>query len=88
MVFSPGVTIQSWGYPTLVGEYGCRTDPENPGCAAQWMRDARDFAYANGFIGISYFNSGLNSPDGTWELDSERTPVFTDLLGRTETARP
>ena len=33
--FSPGVVIQGWGYPTLVGEHGVRTDPDNPGrCSA------------------------------------------------------
>ena len=36
---SPGVAIQAWGYPTLVAESGVRTDPANPGRAAQWMKD-------------------------------------------------
>lgn len=84
--FSPGVTIAGWGYPTVVGEHGVRTDPADPGKAAQWMRDAYDFAHANGFAGLSYFDSGANSPDGTWALDEERLPVFRELVARPETA--
>ncbi len=41
---SPGVAIQAWGYPTLVGESGVRTDAANPGRAAQWLKDEYDFA--------------------------------------------
>lgn len=88
VVLSPGVMIAQWGYPTLVGEYGVRTDPANPGKAAQWMEDAYNFAYSNGFVAISYFNSGANSPDGTWELDGERLNAFKTLLARPEVARP
>ena len=80
------MVIASWGYPTVVGEYGVRTDPSAPGQAAQWMRDTYDFAWSNGFAGISYFDSGQNSPDGTWALDDERLPVFRELAARPETA--
>ncbi len=31
---SPGLTIQSWGYPTLVAETGLHVDSANPGRAA------------------------------------------------------
>lgn len=86
-VLSPALTIAAWGYPTLVGEHGCRTDPSQPGRAAQWMRDAYAFGVAHGFVGMSYFDSGLNSPDGTWELDSERLPVFRTSLTAATTAR-
>ena len=85
-VFSPGLTIQSWGYPTLVGEYGVRTDPANPGRAAQWLRDAYAFATAHHFVGMSYFDSGNNSPDGTWSLDTERLLVFRANLNGLQTA--
>jgi hypothetical protein len=85
-VFAPGVTIQSWGYPTLVGEYGVRTDPANPGRAAQWLRDAYAYAYAHHFVGMSYFDSGNNSPDGTWSLDTERMLVFRANLNAVQTA--
>lgn len=85
-VFSPGLTIQSWGYPTLVGEYGVRTDPADPGRAAQWLRDAYAYAAAHHFVGMSYFDSGKNSPDGTWSLDTERLLVFRANLNALQTA--
>jgi hypothetical protein len=85
-VLSPGVTIASWGYSTLVGEHGCRTDPQSPGRAAQWMRDAYAFGVAHKFLAMSYFNSGENSPDGTWVMDHERLTVFNSSLARPETA--
>jgi hypothetical protein len=84
-VLSPAVTIASWGYPTLVGEYGVRNDPANPGKAAQWMKDAYAFAVANKFAGLAYFNSGQNSPDGTWALSGERIAPFTASLGSSKT---
>lgn len=86
-VFSPGLVIQSWGYPTFVGEYGVREDPSNPGRAAQWMRDAYSYALQNNFVAISYFNSGQNSPDGTWELTGERLDVFVNKLRQPEVMR-
>ena len=30
--------------PLVIGEYGCREDPDNPGLAAEWLRDAADYA--------------------------------------------
>ena len=86
-VFAPATTIASWGYPTLVGEYGVRTDPNNPGRAAQWLRDAYSYAAAHNFVGLSYFDSAQNSPDGSWALDSERMPAFRDSLRGAFTAR-
>jgi hypothetical protein len=85
-VFSPGVTIASWGYPTLVGEYGVRTDPSDPGRAAAWMTSAYDYAAAHHFVGLSYFDSGQNSPDGPWTLDTERMLAFRQSLNGAETA--
>jgi hypothetical protein len=58
--------------PIVVAEYGCRTDPSRPGWAAQWMTDAFRFAHRHNVIGMSYFDSGLHSPDGPWVLDRER----------------
>ncbi|MGB2840706.1 MAG: hypothetical protein WBC76_12850 [Actinomycetes bacterium] len=82
----PADTIQSWGYPTLVGEYGVRTDPQQPGRAADWMKDVYTIALQKGFVGLSYFDSGANSPDGTWDLTGERLDQFARNLKRTETA--
>ena len=39
--------------PLLVAEYGCRTPPEEPPRAGQWMRDAFEYAYRNDIIGMS-----------------------------------
>lgn len=75
------------GRPVLVGEYGCRTDPTKPGRAARWLTDAFDVALAEGVVAMSYFNSSVGATDGTWELDAETLPVFSDLLRSDEVAR-
>jgi hypothetical protein len=68
------------GRPMLIGEYGCRSDPSQPGRAAQWLTDAFAAALDDGVVAMAYFNSSRNSPDGTWELDSETLPVFEQLM--------
>ncbi len=68
------------GRPILVGEYGCRTDPAQPGRAAGWMQDAFDDAVHGNVVAMAYFNSNRNTRDGTWELDAETFPVFSQLL--------
>jgi hypothetical protein len=75
------------GRPMLIGEYGCRTDPADPGRAGGWMRDAFASALDADAVAMSYFNSGVGSRDGTWELDDERLPVFADLLHSRQVAR-
>lgn len=85
----PGLVIQSWGYPTLLGEYGVREDPSDPARAVTWLRDAYKYAAANGFVAMSYFDSGANSPDGTWELTGSRLRQFTEnLLGPSSARLP
>lgn len=66
--------------PVAVGEYGCREDPANPGLAAAWLRDAAEYARDNGVVSMSYFNSDLNAPDGSWELTGRTERAFADLL--------
>ena len=75
------------GRPIAVGEHGCRTDRAHPGRAADWMRNAFTYAQNNNIISMSYFNSDRNSPDGTWELDYERGPVFAANLASQNAAR-
>ena len=82
----PGDVIQSWGYPTLIGEHGVRTDANNPGKAAAWLKDVYDLAVQRGYVGMSYFDSGQNSPDGTWDLTGERLEQFTRNLKSPATA--
>ena len=48
--------------PLVVAEYGCRTPPDDPARAATWMHDAFRYAYRNDIVGLSYFDSSLNSP--------------------------
>jgi hypothetical protein len=75
------------GRPVLVGEYGCRSDPSQPGRAAQWMDDAFEAAVKGGVVAMSYFNSYRNSPDGSWVLDDETFPVFARIVSEPEVAR-
>ena len=82
--FSPATTIDAWGYPTLVAEHGVRDDPQQPSRAADWLREAVQYAVDHDFVGLSYFDSGANSPDGTWELDGARLEQFAANLDRPE----
>jgi hypothetical protein len=68
--------------PLLVAEYGCRTPPDDPERAATWIRDAFEYAVANDIIGMAYFDSSLNSPDGSWILDHVRTRAMRECIGR------
>ncbi|MCY7396864.1 MAG: hypothetical protein LH468_12085 [Nocardioides sp.] len=74
--------------PIAIGEYGCRVDPRNPGLADEWMRDAAEYARAHNIVSMSYFNSDVNSPHGSWELGGETERVFTELLASDWVARP
>ena len=74
--------------PLVIGEYGCREDPENPGLAAEWLRDAADYARTHNVVSMSYFNSDINSPEGPWELQGETEEAFAELLASDWVARP
>lgn len=74
--------------PLAIGEYGCREDPRNPGLAADWLQDAADYARTHGIVSMSYFNSGVHSPDGTLELSGDTERAFADLLASDWVARP
>ena len=43
-------------------------------------------AFQHHFVGMSYFDSGANSPDGTWALDGERLTAYSQLLRDSDTA--
>jgi hypothetical protein len=68
------------GKPILIAEHGCRDYPDEPGRAAQWMKDTYAYAQSHSIPVLSYFNSWQNSPDGTWELFGERLNAFRTLL--------
>jgi hypothetical protein len=73
--------------PLVIGEYGCREDPANPSLAAEWLRDAAEYARTHNIVSMSYFNSAKNSPDGTWQLHGEGEHAFAELLASDWVAR-
>jgi hypothetical protein len=76
------------GKPIAIGEYGCRNDPDNPDRGGEWMHDAFRYARHNNIVSMSYFNSGRNSPEGSWALDGTRSAVFQSRLASDAVARP
>lgn len=85
---SPGLTIQGWGYPTLVGETGVRSAAGDGGRAAKWLRDQFAYGVAHDFAGISYFDSTNNSTDGGWRLQGDLLTAFAQNLKSSAVARP
>lgn len=78
-VFGPLLTIQGWGKPCAIAEYGVHYPWQlgsNPGgtMAQQWMTDAYQFALTNGAAGLVCFNQDQNSPRGGWWLDRYNKP--------------
>jgi hypothetical protein len=74
--------------PFAIGEYGCREDPTDPGAAAQWVRDAAEYARTHNIVSMSYFNSGVHSPDGSLALHGGTERVFAEMLSSDWVARP
>lgn len=74
--------------PVVVAEYGCRTDPTQPGRAAGWMLDAFAFASKNNIAAMSYYDSSLHSPGGPWTLDKERTDAMRICLHKPNVEKP
>lgn len=74
--------------PIAIGEYGCREDPQNPGAVGIWLRDAAEYARTHNVVSLSYFNSGVNAPDGTLEIRGEAEATFAELLGSDWVVRP
>ncbi|MFZ0324409.1 MAG: hypothetical protein WAN48_09795 [Actinomycetes bacterium] len=84
---SPGLTIQKWGYPTLVAETGLHASSSNPGRAAAWLRAQYKYGLAHRFLAISYFSSSGGSWNGTWALSGRRMTAFGNNLTAPTTAR-
>jgi hypothetical protein len=70
------------GLPLLVAEYGCRTPPDDPDRADLWMREAFEYAYEHDIVGMSYFDSSLNAPGGSWVLDETRIQAMRWCIGQ------
>jgi hypothetical protein len=69
--------LRGWGWDgrIVIGETGVR-EYTQPGVSSKWLIDQFAYCENNGVYAMSYFNSGLNSPDGSWTLDGERLEAF------------
>jgi hypothetical protein len=76
------------GKPLAIGEYGCHEDPSIPGLAANWLREAADYAREHGIVSMSYFNSYVGADQGDWTLTGETEDTFAELLASDWVARP
>jgi hypothetical protein len=73
--------------PLAIGEYGCREDPDHPGLASDWLRDAAAYARRHNVVSMSYFNSSVGAVDGTWALSGDTQETFGRLLASDWVAR-
>lgn len=75
------------GRPLVIGEYGCRTDPDKPGRARRWMTNALDFAAKSNVVAMCYFNveTQVASP---FHLDNERRKAFKRCVQDARTVLP
>lgn len=97
-VFAPTDIIQTWGKPCAIAEYGVHhpwatssaDDPDwvpgdpTPGMDVQWMIDGYQYALDHGSAALVYFNSGIHSPRGPWNMDFYWKP--TSALSQTQYA--
>ena len=74
--------------PVAIGEYGCRVDPSNPDLTTEWLRDAADYSREIDVVSMSYFNSHLNTRDGSMALHGQSEQTFASLLKSPWVARP
>jgi len=88
--------VRSWaagkGVDIAVGEWGMRgTNAAAGDRVREWYNSAAG-SYNDGrgarVIAISAFDSGLNSPTGSWELSGKQLEAFRDLLKDSRTANP
>lgn len=83
MIKAPWVNFAAWAedrnIPFGTGEWGNRgTDVQ----AANEMREFWEWGFDNDkdVIAHTYFDSGLNSPNGSWELTGEPLATWRDIL--------
>jgi hypothetical protein len=74
--------------PLAIGECGCRDNDAVPGLAAEWLRDAAEYARTHGIVSMSYFNSGVGARDGSWRLTGATEQAFAEILTSDWVARP
>ncbi|NUP07037.1 MAG: hypothetical protein HOW73_13365 [Polyangiaceae bacterium] len=80
------------GVELAVGEWGMRGTNAAAGDRMEAFYDHAANSHLDGqgarVVGLSYFDSGLNSPSGSWELQGEQLTTFWALLGDPRTADP
>lgn len=80
------------GVEVAVGEWGMRGTNTAAGARMKAFYDHAAGSYADGLgarvVGLSYFDSGQNSPSGTWELKGAQLSMFHTLLNDPRTADP
>jgi hypothetical protein len=86
--------IRTWagarGVDIAVGEWGMRGTNAAAGARVRAWYDAAINSAGDGLgarvVGLSAFDSNLNSPDGGWELQGDQLTTFRTLLGDPRTA--
>lgn len=86
--------VRQWaeakGVEVAVGEWGMRGTNNAAGQRVYDWYDQAVGSHGDGVgarvVGMSAFDSGLNSPTGSWELTGAQLTAFHDLLGDSRTA--
>ena len=79
-VLGPLNNISAWGKVSGVAEYGVHHPWSNSlgspviGDDVAWMAAAFQYAVDNGSAALCYFDSGLNSPRGPWDMSRHMEP--------------
>ena len=70
---------ESKGLPYGIGEWGTRG---SDAAAGKRVQDFWNWSFANkkDLVAYSYFDSGLNSPSGSWVLTGEQLTAFQNIL--------
>ena len=96
LLTSTWATVRSWagskGVDIAVGEWGARgTDAAAGERVREWYNAAAG-SHKDGkggrVVGLSAFDSSLNSPSGSWELKGKQLEVFHELMNDPRTANP
>jgi hypothetical protein len=86
--------VRTWaatkGVDVAVGEWGMRGTDAAAGDRVRAWYEAAIASQSDGkgarVVGLCAFDSGLNSPDGSWELVGSQLEAFWQLLGDSRTA--
>lgn len=70
--------------PVAFGEWGNRGTNS---AAANEMQAFLQWGIKNDVVGMAYFDSGLNSPNGSWELRGQQLTKFRAILGSSSVMR-